>query len=136
VETTSTAALNPVVDSTWARREITVETDDFRAVLTNEGAGLISFVMKPSRGYLPEETELIPAGGAPRPGFRFWTYAGPFDTDKLKFNLLADSTTTEIKLSGEEKQTVEFSASVGSGRMIGYTFMGKVTVSSISNRED
>ncbi len=120
------AFVESTVDADWMRRNVVIETDFYRARLTNNGAGLVSFILKKNNSYLTEEVQMIPDGALPRPAFRFWTYAGPYDTDQLKFKLLLDENTKRIKLSPGQERKLEFVATVaGEGQLsVIYTFTG------------
>ena len=123
---------------------ITVETDWYRAKLTTHGAGLVSFVIKENGKYIPREIELIPHTGSPRPAFRFWTYAGPVDTDRLKFNLQDTDSINRKKLRiypGKERK-VTFVTYIADNRELeviytfkgdGYTFLYETNVSGNSD---
>jgi len=118
----------------FQERFVTVETESFRAKLTTDGARLVSYILKPTRTYLKHEIQLIPENGRARSGFRFWTYDGPVDTDKLKYRLDDGGIEGDmfVKLSFDQKKTVEFVTSIGEDAKLriiytftndGYTFL-------------
>ncbi|MDP8238496.1 MAG: membrane protein insertase YidC [Candidatus Hatepunaea meridiana] len=107
---------------------ITIETEQLKVKLSTRGARIVSFQLKPNGRYLKHDLELLPASNLPRPGFRFWTYEGPVETNSLSFQL--DDRDYEgdqfLKLTSGQKQTIRFTASLGSDRSLTviYQFKG------------
>lgn len=107
---------------------IVVETETFTATLSTYGAGLTSYKIKPIRTYLNDEVELIPVGSRPRPFYRFWTYEGPVDTDKLKFRFGDEvfSNGSKVKVASGKERQLSFVTTLGEGKNLEviYTFSG------------
>ena len=107
---------------------IIVETETFRARLTTYGVGLTSYIIKPERLYIQEEVELIPADSRPRPFYRFWTYDGPIDTDKLKFRfgnaMFSNGSTIRVESGRERQVSFVTNLSNNSELEVIYTFTG------------
>ncbi|MBC8465658.1 membrane protein insertase YidC [bacterium] len=107
---------------------ITIETEAFIAKISSYGACLISYVLKPTRTYLKEDIELIPQNGIKRPGVRFWTYGGPFDTENLKYTIqdeyIAESRRMSVKKGREAKLTLSRPLGKNGSLEISYTFYG------------
>ncbi len=106
---------------------VTVETDYFVAKLSSYGAGLISFALKPTQTYIKKNIELLPENALPRPAFRFWTYEGPFDTNKQKYLLEDGYFGNNIRVSGSDKAVLRFTAHIAEGKSLTmkYTFKGE-----------
>jgi YidC/Oxa1 family membrane protein insertase len=119
--TSQTAPVAPVPDKVTASRDakdIRVETDNYVALLTNQGARLKSFKLKNYRTSVDENSppfEMVQsAPGVPFPlGIR-WQNPAPFEDEGLLYSVEGG----ELKLTGDSKGTLIFSGQSGNGMAI------------------
>jgi YidC/Oxa1 family membrane protein insertase len=107
-------------------KDIHVETDNYSAVFTNQGARLKSFKFKKYRSSVEENSPpfdiVQSAPGMPLPlGIR-WQTPAPFDDGELLYSVEGN----DLKLTGDAKRTLVFSARTANGTVItkGFTFSG------------
>jgi YidC/Oxa1 family membrane protein insertase len=111
-----------VVPSSRAAKDIRVETDNYIALFTNQGARLKSFKFKKYRSSVDENSppfEMIQsAPGVPLPlGIR-WQSPTPFDDEELLYSVQG----SDLKLTGDSKSTLVFSGRTANGTAIAKTF--------------
>jgi YidC/Oxa1 family membrane protein insertase len=122
--TSQTAPVAPVPDKVTAlpasreAKDIRVETDNYVALLTNQGARLKSFKLKNYRTSVDENSppfEMVQsAPGVPFPlGIR-WQNPAPFEDEGLLYSVEGG----ELKLTGDSKGTLIFSGQSGNGTAI------------------
>ncbi|MFH0764862.1 MAG: membrane protein insertase YidC [Calditrichota bacterium] len=89
VSSPETSPLTSYADNLLEIKEqkVTVETEDYRAVLSSKGARLLSFVLKPSRRYLKKEIELLPDYLGSNLGYQFWTMDGQVDSRSFSYQV-------------------------------------------------
>jgi YidC/Oxa1 family membrane protein insertase len=107
-------------------KEITVETENYRAVFTTAGARLKSFKFKKYRSSVDENSppfEIIRnVAGVPLPlGIR-WQAASPVDDSDVIYSVQGD----DLNLAGDSKGTVVFRGQTKNGAVItkSFTFSG------------
>jgi YidC/Oxa1 family membrane protein insertase len=107
-------------------KDIRVETDNYIALFTNQGARLKSFKFKNYRSSVADNSPLFemiqPAPGVPLPlGIR-WQSPAPFDDEELLYSVEGK----DLKLSGDSKSTLVFSGRTANGTAItkSFTFFG------------
>ena len=107
-------------------KDIRVETDNYIALFTNQGARLKSFKFKNYRSSVADNSPLFemiqPAPGVPLPlGIR-WQSPAPFDDEELLYSVQGN----DLKLSGDSKSTLVFSGRTANGTAItkSFTFFG------------
>ena len=107
-------------------KNIQVETDNYIAVFTNQGARLKSFKFKKYRSSVEENSPpfdiVQSAPGVPLPlGIR-WQSPAPFDDGELLYSVEGN----DLKLTGDSKGALVFSGRTGNGAVItkGFTFSG------------
>ena len=103
-------------------KEIRVETDNYIALFTNQGARLKSFTFKNYRSSVQENSPpfdiIQSAPGVPFPlGIR-WQSPAPFDDEELLYSVEG----SDLKLTGDSKGTLVFSGRTGNGTVITKTF--------------
>ncbi len=121
-------SFEPIKSETLTERFVIVETDKIRAKLSSNGARLVSYQLKPNGRYIKEDEELLPNIEAARPGFRFWTYDGPQETNRMQFRLAGDDDEYDKVYHVDEGQVikVEFITALSQERSLSvvYTFNG------------
>jgi len=107
-------------------KEITVETDNYIAVFTTQGARLKSFKFKKFRSSVDENSppfEMVrTAPGVPLPlGIR-WQAPTPFEDSELLYSVKGD----DLKLTGDSKGALVFQGRNGDGSEVtkSFTFVG------------
>jgi YidC/Oxa1 family membrane protein insertase len=107
-------------------KEITVETDNYIAVFTTQGARLKSFKFKKFRSSVDENSppfEMVrTAPGVPLPlGIR-WQAPTPFEDSELLYSAKGD----DLKLTGDSKGALVFQGRNGDGSEVtkSFTFVG------------
>jgi YidC/Oxa1 family membrane protein insertase len=107
-------------------KEITVETDNYIAVFTTQGARLKSFKFKKFRSSVDENSppfEMVrTAPGVPLPlGIR-WQAPTPFEDSELLYSMKGD----DLKLTGDSKGALVFQGRNGDGSEVtkSFTFVG------------
>ena len=107
-------------------KEITVETDNYIAVFTTQGARLKSFKFKKFRSSVDENSppfEMVrTAPGVPLPlGIR-WQTPTPFEDSELLYSAKGD----DLKLTGDSKGALVFQGRNGDGSEVtkSFTFVG------------
>jgi YidC/Oxa1 family membrane protein insertase len=107
-------------------KDIRVETDNYIALFTNQGARLKSFKFKNYRSAVDENSppfDMVQAGaGVPLPlGIR-WQSPMPFDDEELLYSVQGN----DLKLAGDSKDTLIFSGRTANGTVITkrFTFFG------------
>lgn len=107
-------------------KDIQVETDNYIAVFTNQGARLKSFKFKKYRKSVEENSPpfdiVDSAPGVPLPlGIR-WQIPTPFDDEELLYSVEG----SELKLTGDAKRNLVFSGRTANGTVItkSFTFSG------------
>jgi YidC/Oxa1 family membrane protein insertase len=107
-------------------KDIHVETDNYIAVFTNQGARLKSFKFKKYRNSVQENSPpfdiVDSAPGVPLPlGIR-WQIPTPFDDEEVLYSVEGN----DLKLTGDSKSTLVFSGRTANGTVItkGFTFSG------------
>jgi YidC/Oxa1 family membrane protein insertase len=117
---TSSAPLPPVVAQ--AEKEIKVETDDYVAVLTTQGARLKSYRFKNYRTDTDPQSpgyELIhTAPGVPLPLGMRWQTGAPQDDSHLIYSVSGG----DLKLAADAKGTLSFQAQAPDGSVASKTF--------------
>jgi len=103
-------------------KEIRVETDNYIALFTSQGARLKSFKFKNYRSSVVENSppfEIVQsAPGVPFPlGIR-WQSPAPFDDEELLYSVQG----SDLKLTGDSKSTLVFSGRTANGTVITKTF--------------
>src|SRR5262245_6373379 len=103
-------------------KEIRVETDNYIALFTNQGARLKSFKFKNYRNAVNENSPpfdiVQSAVGVPLPlGIR-WQSPMPFDDEELLYSVQG----SDLKLTGDSKETLVFSGRMANGTVITKTF--------------
>ena len=125
VEETS---FEPIKTETLPERIIIVETERIRAKLSSNGARLVSYQLKPNGRYLKMDEEMLPNTDAARPGFRFWTYDGPQETNRMQFRLAGDESEGDkvYRVNKGEIRRVEFVTDLSQERSLSvvYKFNG------------
>ncbi|HXV83795.1 MAG TPA: membrane protein insertase YidC [Candidatus Binatia bacterium] len=106
-----------------AAKEVRVETDNYIALFTNQGARLKGFKFKNYRSSVEENSppfEIVPsAPGVPLPlGIR-WQVPAPFDDEALLYSVEGN----DIKLTGDSKSTLAFRGRTENGTVITKTFI-------------
>jgi YidC/Oxa1 family membrane protein insertase len=98
-------------------KDITVETDDYLAVFTPQGARLKSFRFKHYRASAdpgsPSYELISTAPGVPLPLGMRWNGTAPVDDANLIYNASADG----LKITGQAKQTLTFRGQAPDGSM-------------------
>jgi YidC/Oxa1 family membrane protein insertase len=103
-------------------KDIRVETDNYIALFTNQGARLKSFKFKKYRSSVDENSPpfdiVQSAPGVPFPlGIR-WQSPAPFDDEELLYSVEGN----DLKLTGDSKSTLVFSGRTANGTVITKTF--------------
>ena len=103
-------------------KDIRVETDNYIALFTNQGARLKSFKFKKYRSSVAENSPpfdiIQSAPGVPLPlGIR-WQSPAPFDDEELLYSVEGN----DLKLTGDSKNTLVFSGRTANGTVITKTF--------------
>jgi YidC/Oxa1 family membrane protein insertase len=103
-------------------KEIRVETDNYIALFTSQGARLKSFKFKNYRSSVDENSPpfdiVQSAPGVPFPlGIR-WQSPIPFDDEELLYSVEG----SDLKLTGDSKSTLVFSGRTATGTVITKTF--------------
>jgi len=103
-------------------KDIRVETDNYIALFTNQGARLKSFKFKNYRSSVGENTPpfdiVQSAPGVPLPlGIR-WQSPAPFDDEELLYSVQGN----DLKLAGDSKDNLIFSGRTSNGTVITKTF--------------
>jgi len=103
-------------------KDIRVETDNYIALFTNQGARLKSFKFKKYRSSVEENSPpfdiVQSAPGVPFPlGIR-WQSSAPFDDEQLLYSVEGN----DLKLAGDSKSTLVFSGRTANGTVITKTF--------------
>src|SRR5262245_42198627 len=103
-------------------KEVRVETDNYIALFTNQGARLKSFKFKNYRRAVNENSPpfdiVQSAAGVPLPlGIR-WQSPMPFDDEELLYSVQG----SDLKLAGDSKETLVFSGRTANGTVITKTF--------------
>jgi len=103
-------------------KDIRVETDNYIALFTNQGARLKSFKFKKYRSSVEENSPpfdiIQSAPGVPFPlGIR-WQSPAPFDDEELLYSVEGN----DLKLTGDSKSTLVFSGRTANGTVITKTF--------------
>src|SRR5215468_8217011 len=103
-------------------KDIRVETDNYIALFTNQGARLKSFKFKNYRNAVNENSPhfdiVQSAAGVPLPlGIR-WQSPMPFDDEELLYLVQG----SDLKLTGDSKETLVFSGRMANGTVITKTF--------------
>src|ERR687892_1509575 len=107
-------------------KDIRIETDNYVALFTNQGARLKSFKFKKYRTSAGENSppfEMIPsAPGVPLPLGVQWQVPTPFDDSGLLYSVQG----SDLKLTGDSKGTLIFKGQTANGVVItkGLTFSG------------
>jgi YidC/Oxa1 family membrane protein insertase len=103
-------------------KEITVETDNYIAVFTTQGARLKSFKLKRFRSSVDENSpplEIVQtAPGVPLPLGVRWQAPAPFEDNELVYSVQGG----DLKLTGEAKATLVFQGQTSSGTVITKSF--------------
>jgi YidC/Oxa1 family membrane protein insertase len=121
----SPAATPSAVPAPRSAKEVTVETDNYIAVFTTQGARLKSFKLKKFRSSVDENSppfEIVrTAPGIPLPlGIR-WQTPAPFDDADLLYSAQGD----DLKLTGDNKGTLVFQGQKGDSAIAkSFTFTG------------
>ena len=103
-------------------KDVSVETDNYIALFTNQGARLRSFKFKKYRSSVAENSPpfdiVQSAPGVPFPlGIR-WQSPAPFDDEELIYSVQGN----DLKLTGDSKSTLVFSGRTANGTVITKTF--------------
>jgi YidC/Oxa1 family membrane protein insertase len=107
-------------------KEVRVETDNYVALFTNQGARVKSFKLKKYRTSADENSaplEMVPsAAGVPLPLGIQWQRPAPFDDSGLIYSVQG----SELKLTGDSKGTLIFNGRTSNGTVITkkLTFIG------------
>jgi len=122
----SMPAAPAVLPASRSGKEITVETDNYIAVFTTQGARLKSFKFKKFRSSVDENSppfEMVrTAPGVPLPlGIR-WQAPTPFEDSELLYSAKGD----DLKLTGDSKGALVFQGRNGDGSEVtkSFTFVG------------
>ena len=116
----------PTLPPAKGTKEITVDTDNYIAVFTTQGARLKSFKFKKYRSSVDEHSppfEIVRAApGVPLPLGVRWQTPAPFNDEALVYAVQGG----DLKLSGAEKGTLVFQGQTDSGVTItkSFTFSG------------
>jgi len=116
----------PALPPAKGTKEITVDTDNYIAVFTTQGARLKSFKFKKYRSSVDEHSppfEIVRAApGVPLPLGVRWQTPAPFNDEALVYAVQGG----DLKLSGAEKGTLVFQGQTDSGVTItkSFTFSG------------
>jgi YidC/Oxa1 family membrane protein insertase len=110
------------VSSRQEGKDITVETDNYVAIFTTQGARLKSFKLKKYRSSVDEKSppfEIVQtAPSVPLPlGIR-WQAPSPFEDQELVYSVQG----SDLKLTGEAKATLVFQGQTSSGAVITKSF--------------
>jgi YidC/Oxa1 family membrane protein insertase len=104
-------------------KEINVETDNYIAVFTNQGARLKSFKFKKYRSAVKDNSPpfdiVQSAPGVPLPLGVRWQTPEPFDDEGLLYSVQGN----DLKLTGDSKGTLAFNGRTTSGTVITKTFV-------------
>jgi YidC/Oxa1 family membrane protein insertase len=110
------------IPSSRGARDIRIETDNYVALFTNQGARLKSFKFKKYRSSVDEESppfEIVEsAAGVPFPLGVQWHDPTPFDDGGLLYSVEG----SDLKLTGDSKGTLIFRGQTGNGTAITKTF--------------
>jgi YidC/Oxa1 family membrane protein insertase len=107
-------------------KDVSVETDNYIAVFTNQGARLRSFKFKKYRSSVVENSPpfdiIQSAPGVPFPLGIGWQIPEPFDDEALIYSIQG----SDQKLTGDSKSTLVFSGRTANGTVItkSFTFSG------------
>jgi YidC/Oxa1 family membrane protein insertase len=103
-------------------KDIRVETDKYIALFTNQGARLKSFKFKNYRSSVQENSPpfdiVQSAPGVPLPLGVRWQNPAPFDDEELLYSVEG----SDLKLTGESKNTLVFRGRTANGTVITKTF--------------
>jgi YidC/Oxa1 family membrane protein insertase len=114
------------VSSRQAGKDITVETDNYVAIFTTQGARLKSFKLKKYRSSVDEKSppfEIVQtAPGVPLPLGVRWQAQSPFEDNELVYSVQG----SDLKLTGDAKAPLVFLGQTSSGAVItkSFTFSG------------
>jgi YidC/Oxa1 family membrane protein insertase len=115
-------AVTGPVASRQAGKDITVETDNYVAIFTTQGARLKSFKLKNYRSSVDEKSppfEMVQtAPGVPLPLGVRWQAPSPFEDNELVYSVQG----SDLKLSGEAKAPLVFLGQTPSGAVITKSF--------------
>ena len=110
------------VPASRSAKEITVETDNYTAVFTTQGARLKSFKLRRFRSSVDENSpplEIVQtAPGVPLPLGVRWQAPAPFEDNELVYSVQGG----DLKLTGEAKATLVFQGQTSSGTVITKSF--------------
>jgi YidC/Oxa1 family membrane protein insertase len=110
------------VSSARSAKDVTVETDNYVAVFTTQGARLKSFKLKRFRSSVDENSpplEIVQtAPGVPLPLGVRWQSPAPFEDNELVYSVQGG----DLKLTGEAKATLVFQGQTSSGTVITKSF--------------
>jgi YidC/Oxa1 family membrane protein insertase len=110
------------IPSSRGARDIRIETDNYVALFTNQGARLKSFKFKKYRSSVDEESppfEIVEsAPGVPFPFGVQWHDPTPFDDRELLYSVEG----SDLKLTGDSKGTLIFRGQTGNRTAISKTF--------------
>src|SRR4029450_9023885 len=103
-------------------KDIRVETDKYIALFTNQGARLKSFKFKNYRSSVQENSPpfdiVQSAPGVPLPLGVRWQNPAPFDDEELLYSVEG----SDLKLTGDSKNTLVFRGRTANGTVITKTF--------------
>lgn len=103
-------------------KEVTVETDNYLAVFTTQGARLKSFKFKKFRSSVDEKSppfEIVPAvAGVPLPLGVRWQTPAPFEDGELVYSVQGN----DLKLTGDAKANLVFQGQTANGTVITKSF--------------
>jgi YidC/Oxa1 family membrane protein insertase len=104
-------------------KDIRVETDNYIALFTNQGARLKSFKFKKYRSSVDDNSTLFemvsPTPGVPFPLGVQWQSPAPFDDSGLIYSVQGG----DLKLTGDSKGTLIFNGQTADGTAISKTFI-------------
>ncbi|HEY3165660.1 MAG TPA: membrane protein insertase YidC, partial [Candidatus Binatia bacterium] len=110
------------VSSARSAKDVTVETDNYVAVFTTQGARLKSFKLTRFRSSVDENSpplEIVQtAPGVPLPLGVRWQAPAPFEDNELVYSVQGG----DLKLTGEAKATLVFRGQISSGTVITKSF--------------